>query len=447
MTPAGRLAAAIDILEQAEQAPGRLDRVSAGYFRRRRYAGSGDRAEISARVYRVVRARVRLDWWLATLGADPTVRLRVLADLALAGGHSGGSAAALFGGEPHGPPPLAEHEHGLLARLDGAVLDHPDMPAAVRAECPAWVAARLEPVLGERFVPCLSALAGEAALDLRINPLGTVRRSAVRQALRDQGIETAPTPWSPLGLRAERRQPVTGLAAYREGLVEIQDEGAQVAALLVGARPGMQVADFCAGGGGKAILLGALMKNRGRVLALDISAERLDRAARRVARAGLHNVERRVMPDGGDRFTRRHRARFDRVLVDVPCTGIGAWRRSPDARQRYGETDLAEFTALQDDILARAARLTRPGGRLVYVTCSLLREENEDRVEALLRRRPDYRVMPVGDVWSGSVAARSGVRLPTSGDTLRLDPGNHGTDGFFVAVLERTGESGADPST
>ena len=214
-------------------------------------------------------------------------------------------------------------------------------------------------------------------------------------------------------------------------------------ALLTAVEPGMQVADFCAGAGGKTLVLGALMRNRGRVLALDVSAARLDRAATRVARAGLHNVERRVLAADADQYTRRHRGRFDRVLVDAPCTGIGAWRRAPDARHRYGEEDLAGIVATQDAILARAARLTRPGGRLVYVTCSLLAEENEERVAALLRRRSDYRVLPVGGVWSATVAARGGGVLPQTADTLRLDPDGFGTDGFFVAVLERS----ADAST
>ncbi len=442
MTPAGRLAAAIEILEQAEAEPGRLDRVMSRYFRGRRYAGSGDRAAVTARVWRVVRSRCRLDWWAGKLGEDVSARTRVLADLALVDGLDSTTATPLFAGTPHAPSPPSHGERRLLDRLCGTGPGHPDMPAPVRAECPDWIASRLEPVLGDRFAACMAALGREAGLDLRINPLNGTGRFAVRRRLERAGIVTRPTPWSPLGLRCDGRPRVRGIAALRDGLVEIQDEGAQLAALLTGVEPGMQVADFCAGAGGKTLVLGALMRNRGRVLALDVSAARLERAAARVARAGLHNVERRVLGGDADRYTRRHRGRFDRVLVDAPCTGIGAWRRTPDARHRYGEADLAGILATQDAILARAARLTRPGGRLIYVTCSLLAEENEERVAALLQRRCDYRVLPVGDVWSATVAARGGGVLPRAGaDMLRLDPDGFGTDGFFVAVLERRADA------
>ena len=437
MTPAARIAAAIEILEAAEPSPGELDRVFAAYFRRRRYAGSKDRAFVAARVYGAARRRLRLDWRLGRLGAEPTPRARLLVDLARFWNASAEDMAAFFDGSAHAPPSLSGAEAEMLERLRSGGPGGAPMPLAARVECPDWIARRLRPVLGDRFEACLSGLAEEARFDLRINPAVQPDREAARRALAREGLDCEPTPLSPLGLRAATRRRVEGLAAWKAGAVEVQDEGAQLAAILTGAAPGMQVADLCAGAGGKTLPIAALMENRGRVLAMDVSAERLERAGPRVARAGLHNVERHALKSENDRYLKRRARRFDRVLVDAPCTGIGTWRRRPDARSLYGESDLAAMVDLQDRILASAARLAAPGGRLVYVTCSLLAEENEERVAALLARRPDYRALPIREVWRETVEALGGGPCPADGDALRLAPDLHGTDGFFVAVLER----------
>jgi 16S rRNA (cytosine967-C5)-methyltransferase len=443
--PAARIAAAIEVLEAADRENVASDRILAEFYRRRRYAGSKDRAAINARVYGAVRRRFRLDWWLARLGAEPSPRMRILADLALSDGLSAQEAASLFDGSEHGPAVLSEIELAFYNQLMGQPLEHADAPGWVRHECPEWIATRLAPALGDRIGSCLNALTGEASFDLRLNPIITTDRESVGAALAKAGLETDPTPYSPLGLRAKARRRVDGMKPFKHGVIEVQDEGAQLASLLVAAEPGMQVADFCAGAGGKTLVLAAAMANKGRVLAMDVGADRLERAGPRIARAGLHNVERRVLKSEEDRFLKRWTRRFDRVLVDAPCTGVGTWRRTPEARMRYGEADLAEMTALQDRILSSAARLTKPGGRLIYVTCSLLVEENEDRVAALLTRRQDYRVLPVAGVWSDTVQALGGAECPETGDFLRLTPDQHGTDGFFVAILERQEEAAVSP--
>ena len=280
------------------------------------------------------------------------------------------------------------------------------MPDAVRLEVPDWLVSRIEP--GE-----LRALLEPAALDLRVNLLKATRDEA-RAALAAEGLNAIPTPHSAWGLRIEGRRQVTGGAAFRAGLVEIQDEGSQLVAALVDARPGMRVADYCAGAGGKTLALAMTMQNRGALVACDVSAVRLDGAVRRLRRAGVHNVERHLI-EPGDKWVKRRAGTFDRVLVDAPCTGTGTWRRNPDARLRLAEGDLTELLPKQAAILDRAAPLVRTGGRLVYVTCSLLSEENEDQVSAFLCRHPLY------------------ARV----DALSLSPARHGTDGFFAAVLER----------
>jgi 16S rRNA (cytosine967-C5)-methyltransferase len=227
--------------------------------------------------------------------------------------------------------------------------------------------------------------------------------------------------------------PLGNLAAFKQGLVEVQDESSQIAALLADARPGMRVVDFCAGAGGKTLALAAGMGNRGKLVACEVSQRRLDRAARRLRRAGVTNVERRALSGERDKWVKHHKAGFDRVFADVPCLGTGTWRRNPDAKWRMRPEDLAELVERQQLILRSAARLVRPGGRLIYATCSLLREEDEMQAEAFLAASPDFTLLRVARVWEETIGGAS----PGGEDYLRLTPARHGTDGFFVAIFER----------
>jgi 16S rRNA (cytosine967-C5)-methyltransferase len=288
--------------------------------------------------------------------------------------------------------------------------------------------------LAERFGASLgtelATLLQPAPLDLRVNLLKGTREEA-RAALMSEGLDTRQTNLSPWGLRIEGRRAVTTGPTFQSGLVEIQDEGSQLVAALTDARPGMRVADWCAGAGGKTLALAMTMQNRGQLLACDVSAVRLDGAVRRLRRAGVHNVERHLI-EPGDKWAKRRAGGFDRVLIDAPCTGVGTWRRNPDARLRLTEADVAELVAKQAQILDQAAPLVRTGGRLVYATCSLLPEENEAQVIAFLARHPGFTLVPLARAWP------FGSPPPKAGDYLALTPAHHGTDGFFAAVLERT---------
>jgi 16S rRNA (cytosine967-C5)-methyltransferase len=234
-------------------------------------------------------------------------------------------------------------------------------------------------------------------------------------------------------LRLAERVPLGGLATFKNGLVEVQDEGSQIAALLVDARPGMRVVDFCAGAGGKTLALAAQMANRGKLVACDVSARRLEKGVRRLRRAGVGNAERRALTSERDKWVKRHAGRFDRVLVDAPCLGTGTWRRNPGDKWRVTPEELADLLVRQHQILNSAARLVRPGGRLVYATCSVLREENEAQADAFLAATPEFSVVPAADVWHGAI----GGVAPGGERYLRLTPALHGTDGFFVAIFER----------
>jgi 16S rRNA (cytosine967-C5)-methyltransferase len=434
LTPGARTAAAIDILGATAAERAAADDVAADYFRRRRYIGAKDRSAIAGHVYATLRHRASLDWWIAREGggAAPDARLRLLAGLALIDGERPATLVAAFDGGRFRPATLTRPEQRLVRALAGHTLHHPAMPRAVANDLPEWLEPHLDQVFGKSFEREMAALNTAAPLDLRVNLLKS-DREAVRTALAAEGIAASPTRWSPIGLRLEQRAPLSGLAAFRDGWFEVQDEGAQLASLIADARPGMRVVDFCAGAGGKTLALAAQMRNRGRLVACDVSHRRLERAGRRLKRAGVGNVERRALSSERDPWVKRHTRGFARVLVDVPCLGTGTWRRNPDAKWRAGPADLAELRERQRQILESAARLVAPGGRLVYVTCSLLREENEAQAEAFLAAASDFAAYPAARAWDETI----GGHAPGGERYLFLTPARHGTDGFFVALFER----------
>ena len=431
MTPAARIGSAIELLDAVEAAGRRpADAVANDFFRSRRFIGSGDRRAVSERAWAVLRARRRLGWWLGEAGLAASPALLVAASLVLEGWTAEGVSQSFSGGR-HAPDRLGPEQVAGLARLARRTLSHPDMPEAVRLEVPDFVLPLLRARYGEALEAELAAMEGQAPLDLRVNTL-KLDRAAARAALAAEGIEAEPTALSPWGLRVAGRRPVTAAKAFTEGLVEIQDEGSQLVAALVGAAPGMAVCDWCAGAGGKTLAMAMTMANRGHIVACDVSAPRLEGAVKRLRRAGVHNAERHLV-EAGDKWAKRRAGKFDRVLVDAPCTGTGTWRRNPDGRLRLREMDLAELLPKQAAILDVAERLVRPGGRLIYATCSLLGEENEAQVTGFLARHPQYRVVPLSEAWGEPMPALSG------GVYLSLSPRRFGTDGFFAAVLERAG--------
>ena len=275
----------------------------------------------------------------------------------------------------------------------------------------------------------MAAMLRLAPTDLRANALKLKRDDALG-VLAKQGLATKPTPLSPLGLRLGPKTDIGKIAALAEGLVEVQDEGSQIAALLVDAKPGHWVVDFCAGAGGKTMVMAGTMANRGHIVALDVNEFRLTRARQRLRRAGAENVECRSMDA---KWVKRQAGRADRVLVDAPCTGTGTWRRKPDARWRLQPADVAELVPRQAEILDRAAKLVKAGGRLIYVTCSLLAAENQDQVATFLARHADFTALDIATLWPDTVGGAS----PMPGPYLQLTPARHGTDGFFVAVLAK----------
>lgn len=439
MTPAARIQAAIDLLRTLAPSREPADVIVQRYVRERRYIGAHDRRTLIDLVYAVLRHQARLIWWIHRVRAaddDPAVYARrmVIAVLALLAGRSVGALESLFDGSPYGPSPLTAEEEALAEAFQGRTISDADQPDWVRLEVPEWLMAEFEHAFGAERDVALGMLLQEAALDLRVNTI-KAHPALVAAELAQVSIPARPTPYSPLCLRVAGRRNMTAVPAYQDGLVEIQDEGAQVAALLADARAGMAVVDFCAGAGGKTLALAASMGNKGRLVALDVKQSRLDRSMLRLRRAGVTIAEHKVLR--GNNWLHAQAAGFDRVLVDAPCSGTGRWRRAPDARWRLTAEDLAACRATQAEILDRAAPLVRPGGRLIYVTCSLLPSENEQQVERLLERQPVFKRLDARDVWTKAVGGASPEPEPFAGPDVMLMPHRHGTDGFYIAILER----------
>jgi 16S rRNA (cytosine967-C5)-methyltransferase len=438
MTPGARLQAAIELLASIHAGTAPADRAAHEFFRARRYIGGGDRREVLALTYAVLRARARLDWWgdrawpADTPRSDDIDRVRVIAALLLIESWDADRVAGSFDGGQYRPAPLSREERALAKALSGQALDHADQPDWVRCEYPEWLDAPLRDALGASFAAEMQALMTEAATDIRVNALKADREAAIR-ALKAEKVEAHPTSLSPWGLRVTGRPPLASLEVFKSGAIEVQDEGSQLVALLTDVQPGQRVVDFCAGAGGKTLALAAQMKNKGHIVACDVLEGRIMRASTRLRRAGVHNVERRALSSERDPWVKRHAAAFDRVLVDAPCSGSGTWRRNPDQKWRMAATDLDELLALQESILRSAARLVKQGGRLVYATCALLPGENEGQIRRFLESHDKFHTVPIAEVWASAI----GGDCPAESEFLRLSPARHGTDGFFVAVLER----------
>jgi 16S rRNA (cytosine967-C5)-methyltransferase len=427
MTPSARVSAAIeifaDISERRRPAADGLKDWGLGH----RFAGSKDRAAIASHVYDALRVKASAAW---IMGED-TARAVVLGSLRQIRGMDAQAIAALCTGEGHAPAPLSHVETSRLTdgTLDGA-------PDHVRGDYPDWLAEHFAAAFGEHAVEEGRALADRAPIDLRVNRLKGEREKAAKMLAH---LNPEETKLSPLGLRlnagADGRGPsLSAEPAYVRGFVEVQDEGSQLAALIAGAKPGMQVLDFCAGGGGKTLAMAAEMANKGQVYAYDSEGRRLMPIYPRLERADVRNVQVRA-PKGAKDVLADIEARCDLVLVDAPCTGTGTWRRNPDAKWRTRPGALEQRIKEQDEVLGHAAKYVKSGGVLAYITCSLLRVEDEDRIDAFLATHADFLPLDAAHIARRANLPELAQYASPHGAGLRLSPRTSGTDGFYVALL------------
>lgn len=439
MKPSARISAVIELLETLyqtwqdnRQLP--MDVMMGQYFKDRRYIGSKDRAFIGEMTYGILRHGGSLEWHLEQVKQPVSPRSVVLAGLVFFYGQTEDDLADLFSGEAYGPEALGHQEEKLICALVQTDFENEMMPIAARHSFPDWMEGRLRDAFGTDIETALEALNKEAPVDLRTNTLKCPGRAELIFALDKEGFMAMPTPHSPLGVRLKKRIPAFTTQAFRDGWFEMQDEGSQLASLLVQAEKGQKVVDFCAGAGGKTLAIAATMGNKGRIVAFDTSARRLKQMPKRLARAGVDNVLLKDIKSENDALVKRHRDSADWVLVDAPCSGSGTWRRNPDLKWRMTPNDLAELKVLQRRILASAATLVKKGGKLVYVTCSIFPDENANQVSQFIMDYPEFKVAHPGKLWDS-------LCRPLNDDpnqvVMQLAPHKDGTDGFFAAVFER----------
>ncbi len=418
MHPNALLDLASDLLRAVLRLDQPADGVVSAFFRQHRDLGARERHTLAETAYAVLRQRLVLQHLAQSGSGGLERRLAILAWQ--------GSDTFLRGA-------LAAHEQEW--RVQVQAIDRATLPEKLRHNLPDWLAAALQAQLGDDFWPLVQAMDVPAPLDLRVNPI-KAKRDEVQRLLAAAGIAAEPTPFSPWGLRVQGKPAVNKLDLFTQGAIEVQDEGSQLLALLTDARRGEMVVDFCAGAGGKTLALGAAMRNTGRLYAFDTSGHRLDALKPRLARSGLSNVFSAQIAHERDDRIKRLAGKIDRVLVDAPCSGLGTLRRNPDLKWRQSPKSVEELQAKQTAILASAARLLKPGGRLVYATCSLLQAENEVVADAFAAERgADFAPLDAAELLQGLKVERAEALV--SAGRLRLWPHRHQTDGFFAAAWQR----------
>jgi 16S rRNA (cytosine967-C5)-methyltransferase len=440
MTPPARLSAAIEVFAEIEARRRPAADALKDWGLSHRFAGSGDRAAIAGLVYDALRRKSSSAW----LMGNESPRAVLLGMLRRERGLDTQAIAALCNSSRYAPASLTQEETAALAR--GALTGAPATGASshVEGDYPEWLDPQLQRVFGDERAAEGAALASRAPLDLRVNTLAAERDEALAKL---QHLNPAPTRWSPIGIRlrlaAEAKSPaIHAEPVFLKGQIEIQDEGSQLAALLADAKPGEQVVDLCAGAGGKTLALAAAMDNRGQIYATDLDKRRLAPIHARLERAGARNVQVRTPAgrgaSGGDVIADLA-GRADLVMIDAPCTGTGAWRRNPDAKWRIRPGALAERIKEQEAALERAAALVKPDGRIAYITCSVLAEENNDQVRAFLARHPDFAVEKPIEVMKvlGERAYLFARAALISDEGLLMTPRRTDTDAFFVSMLRR----------
>ncbi|CAN5142364.1 RsmB/NOP family class I SAM-dependent RNA methyltransferase [soil metagenome] len=422
----GRIDAAIAILDEILNRHRPASEALKDWAKAHRFAGSGDRHAIGTLVFDSLRRRNSA----AALMGEDTPRAMVL-----------GALRAVWAMEPNAIAEAAAEIHGpgVLTPAEAAALERSlanDLPAHIAGDFPAWLAVSFDRAFGSRAAEEGAALSTRAPIDLRVNVLKTDRAHLLKATEKFGSTEGPLSPWCvriPPPGPGVRNPNVEAEPAHGKGWFEIQDAGSQVAALLSGAKAGEQVADICAGGGGQPLALAAMMGNKGQLHAHDSDRHRLRPIFERLQRAGARNVQ--VIPaDEAERLDALA-GKIDCVLVDAPCSGSGSWRRKPDAKWRLTERQLAQRLDDQRAVLARGAAMVRPGGRLVYITCSVLPEENDDQAGAFLDLNPDFEIVPYAEQWRAAIGSAPPLSANGRGDTLLLTPACHGTDGFFVAVM------------
>lgn len=437
MRPAARIAAFCDLVDaledSLEQGGFPADVLVNKFFRARRYAGSKDRKFVSGLFYRYIRNRELLTWVLQQVQAAVHARSLSIAFIAQ---YEPEFLPVFLEEDKYGPEIFSSYEQELAGAIGHITLK--EAPALIQNNVPEWAQEAINRRFGEGAFAEAEALNNPAALDVRLNPV--MGQKNVINNIKKIIDHVDKSKYSPLGYRIHSSVNMPSVPAYSSGQIEIQDEAAQIASLLVDSKTGMKVADMCAGAGGKSLAVASLMANKGQVHAFDIVKNKLDECAKRAKRGGHTIITQHHLPEdttSREASLKPFEGQCDRVIVDAPCTGTGTWRRSPDQRWRNTKETLKEKVELQFSLLGEASRLVKPDGRLLYMTCSVMPEENEDVVTRFLEQHKGWKLLNYKDIWKGVNPHEALHSASLMEGTLQLTPYQHGTDGFFVAILQK----------
>ena len=436
-----RIIAILEILKLSDEGKKVASKIVQNYFRSRKYMGAQDRKFISDVVWNIMRHRDKFKWHLNNINAEIIHENEVILELYFLDEKYKNNITKiknLFIIKYSDYKIFIDNHFDFLNNLSCDDFYNNKMPDDIYYELPGFLLDSIKKGFPNNWKNLVLSLQNQAFFDIRINGLKNISRDKIKLLLKDITVETELTNYSPLGIRLSKRYPIEGHKLYRSGHLEIQGEGSQIASLLIDAKPGMSVVDLCCGAGGKSLVMAKMMKNKGRILALDINQKRLDNAGSRFKKAGIHNIERKLLDK--DWNAKGILKKHNLVLIDAPCSGIGTWSRSPDSRFKFTKNDLVNLVKIQSELLEKGAMMVAPGGKLAYVVCSFLPEEGVEQIEIFKKNNLEFSEINLMNMWNDTILLMNGVEYPFKDEkknSITLDPSIHKTDGFFISMFQR----------
>ena len=436
-----RVSCVLELLKSFDHGSKIASKLIQNYFRSNKNIGSKDRKFISNCFWNIIKHRNKINWHLKNHNLKVTFERQIILELFFLNvdyKNDIPNIEKLFFLNNNFGKNFDDNDLLLLKNLNFKNFFNHDMPECVFYELPEFLLASIKRNFKFDWENVALSLNQEAFVDLRINTLKNKTRDEILDSLREIDVPFKISKYSPLGIRLLKRFPINGNKLFKSGNIEIQGEASQLSALILGAKPGMQVADICAGAGGKSLVLADVMKNKGRILSLDVNQKRLKQASLRFKRAGVHNVETRLVDFNWS--TKGLEKKFDLVLIDAPCSGIGTWARSPDSRFNFNKKKLVELVNIQYELLSKGSTMVAPGGKLAYVTCSILPEEGVDQIEKFKNSvNSDFSEINMSNMWNDNLSLTNSFQYPFDSDkkSITINPATHKMDGFFISMFQR----------
>ncbi len=436
-----RIQSILEILQLYNNSKNVLSKITNTYFRSRKYMGSQDRKFVSNTLWNIIKHRNKIKWHLNNIDIKITFENEIILGLFFLNEKYKGNFSEikhLFIVKYSNIKIYGDHDLDFLNYLKIDKFYHDEMPEEVYFELPHFLLKSIKNAFPDDWKKVVLSLQHEAHIDIRVNELKEMNREKIKLFLKDTKVDMKLTHYSPKGIRLLKRFPIEGHKLYKSGHIEVQGEASQIASLILGAKPGMSVADLCCGAGGKSLVIAEQMNNKGRILALDINQKRLDNAGIRFKKAGIHNIERKLVKKNWQVGSMARK--FNLVLIDAPCSGIGTWSRSPDSKFKFSEDDLANLIKTQYELLEKGMRMVAPGGKLAYMVCSFLPEEGLDQVEKFKQNNYEFSEINLMNMWNDTILLMNGLEYPFINNNFKsitLNPSIHKTDGFFISMFQR----------